>query len=380
MVKERKKVGILFSYSEGWIGGSYYFINLVHALNQLADDVKPNIIVVSESEKALNIMKETGYPYLSFLSSKFHYNIFERIMNKATLMLVKRQIIQKTFSKGSIDVLFGYYEQLFRFVNCRKIYWIPDLQDKYYPQYLGVEVAAARKVQHEKLAYSNSEVLFSSNDSKRDFDKFYPNATCKKYTVPFAVTLPSYAEVSYNSVAVKYNIDKPYFFSPNQFWSHKNHLTVIKAVEILKLQGTDVCVIFTGNEQTGGGTYAKELKEYVKQSGLQKNCLFLGFIDRKEQLVLMKNSIAVIQPSLFEGWSTVVEDAKCMRKLLILSHLNVHHEQIKENVIFFPAQDALQLVSAINSLINNEIKIVDQNYENNLVAFADNFIAAINNA
>ena len=75
MVAERKKVGILFSYSEGWIGGSYYFINLVYALKQLQDDEKPHVVIVSESEKAFNIMKDTGYPYLSYLNSTFHYNI-----------------------------------------------------------------------------------------------------------------------------------------------------------------------------------------------------------------------------------------------------------------------------------------------------------------
>ncbi len=45
---------------------------------------------------------------------------------------------------------------------------------------------------------------------------------------------------------------------------------------------------------------------------------FLGFIDRGEQLQLMKNSIAIVQPSLFEGWSTVVEDTKAMQSCNII--------------------------------------------------------------
>lgn len=379
MVTKRKKVGILFSYSDGWIGGSYYFINLVYALKQLPDDQKPLITIVSESEASLNIIKETGYPYLSYLNSRFKYNFFERVINKVSNVVRKKPLIQKAFPIGTIDVLFGYYEQLFRFVKCRKIYWIPDFQDKYYPQYLGENIALGRKVQHKAIAYSKSEVLFSSNDSKNDFYKFYPDPICESYVAQFAVTLPNYKELSFNEVAIKYGISKLYFFSPNQFWSHKNHLTVIKAVELLKQRGTDVAVVFTGNEQTGGGSYAKELKEYVKQAGLEKECLFLGFIDRKEQLVLMQNSKAVIQPSLFEGWSTVVEDAKCMNKYLILSDLKVHKEQVNQNVCFFDPTNSTQLASAISNLIDTDIEIVHQIYDDNLIVFAENFVQAVNN-
>ena len=378
MVAGRKKVGLLFSYSEKWIGGSYYFMNLVNALTHLDDDKKPHIVVVSGNESDLEVLKKTDYPYLSYAYSEFHYNIVERIVNKLSRTLTSKNIIQKSFDKGIFDVLFGYYEELFRFENYRKIYWIPDLQDKYYPEYLGAGVAAARMASHKRLAYSKAEVLFSSNDSKDDFDRFYPDAICKNYVVQFAVTLPDFEKLRFEDVAKKFNITQPYFFSPNQFWSHKNHITVIKAVELLKQKGIETTVVFTGNEQTGGGSYAKELKEYVNQNGLVNNCLFLGFIDRNEQLVLMKNARAVIQPSLFEGWSTVVEDAKCMGKYLILSDMKVHHEQIDENVCFFSPSNSIELASIINNVVNTERKIVNKNYKHNLITFANNFMKAVN--
>jgi glycosyltransferase involved in cell wall biosynthesis len=379
MVAGRKKVGILFSYSEGWIGGSYYFINLVYSLKQLPDEEKPLVVVVSESEEALNIIKQTGYPYLSYLDSYFKYNIAERVANKISRILTKQNIIDKSFPGEAIDVLFGYYEQMFRFKKTRKIFWIPDLQDKHYPQYLGEEAAASRKAQHEALAYKNTEVLFSSNDSLNDFDTFYPNAICKKYVAPFAVTLPTFDDVHFEEVALKYKIKQPYLFSPNQFWSHKNHFTVIKAVQILKHRGIKFTVVFTGNEKTGDGSYAAELKSFVSQNRLQLNCLFLGFIDRKEQLVLMQNAKAIIQPSLFEGWSTVVEDAKCMNKYLILSDLKVHHEQISENVTFFSPTNPEQLADAIYDVVTRDITMIPQSYNHNLLAFAREFMKAVNN-
>ena len=109
MVAGRKKVGLLFSYSEKWIGGSYYFINLVNALNHLSDDKKPHIVVVSNSESDLEILKKTGYPYLSYACSQTNYNVVERIINKLSRTLTGKSIIQKSFDKETFEVLFGYY-------------------------------------------------------------------------------------------------------------------------------------------------------------------------------------------------------------------------------------------------------------------------------
>ena len=41
----------------------------------------------------------------------------------------------------------------------------------------------------------------------------------------------------------------------------------------------------------------------------------------------MRQSVAVLQPSLFEGWSTTVEEAKSIGKTILLSDIPVHREQ-----------------------------------------------------
>ena len=71
------------------------------------------------------------------------------------------------------------------------------------------------------------------------------------------------------------------------------------------------------------------LKKFVTDNNISENVLFLGFIDRKEQLKIMQHSEAVIQPSLFEGWSTVIEDARALNKYIIASDLRVHRNSYR---------------------------------------------------
>ena len=51
------------------------------------------------------------------------------------------------------------------------------------------------------------------------------------------------------------------------------------------------------------------------------------FISREDQLGLMRDSLAVVQPSLFEGWGTVVEDAKTLGVQVLCSDIEIHHEE-----------------------------------------------------
>ena len=54
-----------------------------------------------------------------------------------------------------------------------------------------------------------------------------------------------------------------------------------------------------------------------------------------DQIQLMRRCLAVIQPSRFEGWSTVVEDARTMGKPMIISDFPVHLEQNPPYSYFF---------------------------------------------
>ena len=198
------------------------------------------------------------------------------------------------------------------------------------------------------------------------------------YVLNFAVHHPEYDHIEINQLLHKYRIKEKYFFSPNQFWAHKNHIVTIKAVKLLKDNGTDINVVFTGKmSDYRSPNYSAELVDYVKRNNLTENISFLGFIDRAEQLQLMKNAISVIQPSLFEGWSTVVEDAKSMNQHIILSDINVHREQTKFNRVFFDANNAEELALEMNKIWLNPPRITHHSYSESINRFSNNFLSIV---
>ena len=91
---KRKRIGINFSYNEGWIAGSYYTLNLVSALNFLPDYQKPKLIVVSSKSSFSILQDETNYKYLK----KFKVSFLKRIINKIGSILFKVQLVSDSIS------------------------------------------------------------------------------------------------------------------------------------------------------------------------------------------------------------------------------------------------------------------------------------------
>jgi glycosyltransferase involved in cell wall biosynthesis len=376
---ERKRIGVRFSYNENWIAGSYYILNIIHALNTLHDNEKPIVVVLSEHLDDYNVVKnETNYPFLEYFMYPFpqlKYSIPEQIVNKIGRVVFNKSIITKTPKQPNISFLYPNYIDAIKVEGLKKVNWIPDFQEAHMPQFFSKEEISRRK-RLQKEVYSQGDlVVLSSNDARNDYNKLYPNAKAKPYVLNFAVTHPDFKKLSAKQVLKKYKLTSGYFFTPNQFWAHKNHIVVLKAIKLLKDVGVNVSVAFSGKEHDFRNVENfNALKSYIKQHNLEKHIKFLGFINREEQLCLLDNAIAIIQPSLFEGWSTVVEDAKALNKFLILSNLNVHKEQISENVHFFDPENEDELAALMKKYKIEEPKIVQIDYKNNIKEFANKFI------
>lgn len=134
-----------------------------------------------------------------------------------------------------------------------------------------------------------------------------------------------------------------------------------------------VLCIFTGKEEDfRDSEYPGQLKSLVKEYGLESEIRFLGFIPRNDQIELMRQSIAVIQPSLFEGWNTTIEDAKVFNKLVIASSLPVHKEQLGNKGIYFDVNDYNGLAKILDDSSNNELKSVCYDYEQAVNKYVQN--------
>ncbi len=361
----------MFAEDESWAGGFYYVLNVMKSLLYLPEHEKPFLVIFIANKKYRTVIEEIGYPYFEFLPL---YPEVTGLKAKINFRLKRNIFGPKPYSGNTAEFVYpiNYGCSFDSLRKIRRIYWIPDFQHFHYPENFSNDILSIRKQRVEEIVAKQYSIVFSSEDSRKDFVKAYPAASNKLFVLRFPSILPAADEKFIQEVKTKFMCDQPYFLCSNQFWKHKNHMIVLEALENLKHSTPNLKVVFTGNmADPGSKKYVESLTSYVHINRLEKYVSFLGFISRDEQLALLKGSLAVIQPSLFEGWSTIVEDCKAMKHFIILSDLGVHKEQIARNCFFFKSLDARDLAEKIASIqVNPQVHDQAGNYEENILSFA----------
>ena len=119
------------------------------------------------------------------------------------------------------------------------------------------------------------------------------------------------------------NPDDKYYFSLGSRYQHKNYQWILKtAAKNPKLK-----FVITGSD-----SYSQELKK-LKRNQLD-NVMYTGYITDGEIKALMKNCVAVIQPSFSEGFGLPPLEALSLGKNAIVSDISVFRE-IYRNTVFY---------------------------------------------
>ena len=156
-------------------------------------------------------------------------------------------------------------------------------------------------------------------------------------------------------------------------------MLILKAAVLLKTRKVTFQMVFTGSTKVESeSSYYPSLLDFVHKNDIQKEIRFLGIVDRSEQLALMKNAEALVQPSLFEGWSTLVEESKALNKHIVLSDLAIHKEQIDVNCTFFDPLNENQLADILEIIFRNGVEVTPYDYNIDIRNYAKRILEIFN--
>jgi len=234
------------------------------------------------------------------------------------------------FARNNNISVVSHSDITYKIDSTKIVNWIPDFQHVHLPDMFTSQEIKYRNEKNKKIINYCDVLIVSSHDSLKDLHAFHPDAIYKSRVLNF-VAQPSqeiFQDKDNCALFQKYKIQPKFFFLPNQFWKHKNHMVVFKAINLLKQRNKNVVLICCGlMDDYRNNDHVNTLMSYIKQNNLNENVKCLGLIPYEDLCGLLRNSVAVINPSLFEGWSTTVEECKSVGKSIILSNIGVHREQ-----------------------------------------------------
>jgi glycosyltransferase involved in cell wall biosynthesis len=345
MVTENCPLRIAYTPSGGtqWTGGLTYQKNLLTALQEYAPQVK--VYLLSDQTDNLPANGE-NYSYVRYPSNA---GLFSVLINKFTLPLFGNDyLLARTLQSipdENINLVFPGRHGAGKGIAV--LNWIPDFQHLHLPEmYSQTQILDLNKKYRQGIKRSTL-VILSSKSVLEDFLRFSPEFVHKARVMNFVAHIPPRLYLDDPRVVVEqYHLPEKFVYLPNQFWKHKNHIAVFDALRILKGRNIKPFVVLTGNPvDSRNPLYFANLIQKISEWDLRDQLAFLGLVPQNHVYMLIRQSVCVLNPSLFEGWSTTVEEAKSVGKRVLLSDLPVHREQDPPASVYFNSNDPEQLAN-----------------------------------
>ena len=361
---ELQEMHISFQYSDSaiWTAGLTYLNNVLRSLRALpaADQPRISIFVSKETapdsyEAIRDLLDDVIIaPVASDLPRR---SISERIRRKGKRLLLRAEkaesLLSSWFSRQGVDVVFSQSDCGPGF-RIPLLFWLPDFQHRRLPEMFTEEEIRLRDREYLNRAERASRIVLSSNDVKNNFMEFAPAFEAKTRVLHFVSYVPdTLYDESPEWVCEHYDIPDRFIFLPNQFWMHKNHHVVVDAVANAVRKNPDVTVVCTGNTHDyRNPAYFSDLLHRIAEKRLRNRFIMLGMVPHAHLFSLIRQSLAVIQPSLFEGWNSCIEEVKSVGKSMIVSDIEVHKEQDPPASLFFDPKSHEELSTSLVDVFN----------------------------
>ena len=363
----KKKVGIFGASMLEWGGGIDLLKNIINALHYDSDsyelflfvpvpgsDLKSKLKRAAQRMLGRNVFKGIDEKVVSNMKEEYPFLEITPFVNSA------EGLIQKVKETG-IELLFPCAYSMSSAFPVPWVSYLPDFQHKYLPDFFTKEEIRHRDVTIGKRVTDGDALMVTSETAKEDIRKYYPECRKDICVIPFSPAPRQVWLDTEGSVLEKYGFPSgmKYFLISNQFWIHKDHPCAFRALAELHktAEFRDIHIICTGaTEDYRNPNYLNELNQLNSGLGISDRVHFLGYIPKIDQILLMKESIAVIQPTLYEGspGGGEVEDAVSLGVRSVVSDIPVNREMEEETVTFFRGGDVIDLAEKMKEMICTE--------------------------
>jgi glycosyltransferase involved in cell wall biosynthesis len=277
---------------------------------------------------------------------------------------------ESAFRKAGIDILL-LLSPFFHAFSCRLPFVMPifDLNHKLQPEF--PEVSAFGEINNRDYMYMNAcrfatLILVDSEVGKADVLRFYGDFIAEDririlpYYPPIVRRqMPSTGDLA--RVRDKYGLPVRYFFYPAQFWPHKNHELILRALRLIADETTDVVHVVVC------GSYAdfnralnfQKLEALAKDLNITDRFHYLGIVPDEDMAELYLMSDGLVMPTFFGPTNVPPLEAWHFGRPVITSDIRGLREQIGDAGLLVDPRSPQDLAGAMLRLWRDQALAVE---------------------
>ncbi|HTV33358.1 MAG TPA: glycosyltransferase family 1 protein [Methylocella sp.] len=225
-----------------------------------------------------------------------------------------------------------------------------DLEQRNQPYFPEVSVTwTEREKVYSALLPRASLIITGTQAGKEQVVHYYRVNPANVMVIPFPVPADALMTQSLDAqgIRTKYKINGDFLFYPAQFWPHKNHVNLLRALRTLRDQnGLDLKLVFTGSEKGNFG----HVEEVTADLNLVDQVFNLGFVSREDLNSLYKASTALVFPSYFGPDNLPPLEAFALGTPVIAANVAGAREQLGQAALLFDPSDPSDIAAKIEHL------------------------------
>jgi glycosyltransferase involved in cell wall biosynthesis len=237
---------------------------------------------------------------------------------------------------------------------------IHDLQHRLQPQF--PEVSESGQWQARERLYRNAAsraamLIADSPEGRDDILSYYGHLVPPERIAILPFVPPPHISVvdpddQVRQVRKKFSLPERYFFYPAQFWPHKNHKGIVRALGLLRARGRqDISVVFCGSHD--GPLYAPTHRVVMRLSadlGVGRQVTTLPYVPDGLMAGLYLGSVGLVMPTFFGPTNIPILEAWRMRRPVITSDIRGVRDQAGDAALLVDASSTEDLAGAMQTL------------------------------
>jgi glycosyltransferase involved in cell wall biosynthesis len=211
----------------------------------------------------------------------------------------------------------------------------------------------SREQHYARMCKSTKGILVDSKIGKQQLIESYHAANFKVHILPFIA--PKYIYNTTTEIHNNFNLPHKYLFYPAQFWEHKNHKALVRALSLLIAKLPDLKMVFVGSPNNGYDSLIK----LIKKLGLQDVFTFLDQVPNEQMRELYTNAHALIMPTFFGPTNIPPLEAFACGCPVAVSNIYGMPEQVGDAGLLFNPNSDTEIANTIYKLWTDENIIQD---------------------
>jgi len=264
----------------------------------------------------------------------------------------RRRLITPQLTKNKINLYHGLSHELpigIDKTDIKTIVTIHDLIFERYPSYYPWidRFFYAQKIKHAcKIA---NQIVAISEQTKADLIQFYQIPADKIKVIYQSCDSVYYQKKAPSTLLSRFQLPAQFILCVGTFSQRKNHITLLKAVLLLK-ERQQIKIVFVGK----GGDCYERIQSFIAENKLQEQVIFIDKCDVNELREIYLAATLLVYPSEFEGFGIPIIEAFASNTPVITTDKPIFKEAGGEAAIYVDTMNAALLASNISNLYNDE--------------------------